>query len=314
MSVFRAAPIALGLGVFALTLALIPAPARAQSRVIEAPDYVQPGRSRARVVTTYDDEPRIIRRAPRRDDRFIEEMFGDDEPVYQRRVPTLRERQAETRRGGRMALDGERYDRYERYQRAPAVTYGRSYQRYDYDDDYYDATDPRVERLPRQLAGAPSGTGAGVMSRAVDPKFARTTVSYSGGEKAGSIVIDTRSRYLYLVQGGGTAIRYGVGVGKQGFSWKGVETISAKKEWPDWRPPAEMRQRRPELPVMMEGGPDNPLGARALYLGSTLYRIHGSNEPWTIGHAVSSGCIRMTNDDVTDLYERVGVGTSVKVL
>jgi lipoprotein-anchoring transpeptidase ErfK/SrfK len=152
------------------------------------------------------------------------------------------------------------------------------------------------------------------MRRTVDPKFARTTVPYNGPEPANSIVIDTRSRYLYLIQPGGQAIRYGVGVGKQGFSWRGTETISSKKEWPDWRPPAEMRARRPELPVMMAGGPDNPLGARALYLGSTLYRIHGSNEPWTIGHAVSSGCIRMTNEDVTDLYERVGVGTTVKVI
>ncbi|QZO02469.1 L,D-transpeptidase [Chenggangzhangella methanolivorans] len=156
--------------------------------------------------------------------------------------------------------------------------------------------------------------GAAEGRRAMDPAFARTTVRYDGPEPANSIVINTKTRYLYLVQGDGTAIRYGVGVGKEGFTWKGVETISAKREWPDWYPPAEMRQRRPELPVMMGGGPENPLGARALYLGKTLYRIHGSNEPWTIGRAVSSGCIRMTNDDVTDLYGRVGVGTTVKVM
>jgi lipoprotein-anchoring transpeptidase ErfK/SrfK len=109
-------------------------------------------------------------------------------------------------------------------------------------------------------------------------------------------------------------LRYGVGVGRDGFSWTGTHQISDKKEWPSWHPPAEMRQRRPDLPEMMEGGPENPLGARALYLGSTLYRIHGSNEPWTIGQAVSSGCFRMTNDDVEDLYERVPVGATVKVL
>jgi lipoprotein-anchoring transpeptidase ErfK/SrfK len=150
--------------------------------------------------------------------------------------------------------------------------------------------------------------------RAIPAQFKRQVVDYSGSEKPGSIVIDTTTRFLYLVQEDGTALRYGVGVGRDGFQWTGTHQVTDKKEWPTWRPPAEMRQRRPDLPEMMEGGPENPLGARALYLGSTLYRIHGSNEPWTIGQAVSSGCFRMTNEDVTDLYTRVPVGASVKVL
>ena len=121
-------------------------------------------------------------------------------------------------------------------------------------------------------------------------------------------MVDTPNKFLYLVQGDGKALRYGIGVGRPGFTWAGVKTISAKKEWPDWTPPPEMLARRPDLPRHMEGGPQNPLGARAMYLGSSLYRIHGSNEPWTIGTNVSSGCIRMRNEDVIDLYGRVNVG------
>ncbi|GGB52809.1 hypothetical protein GCM10011316_26070 [Roseibium aquae] len=151
-------------------------------------------------------------------------------------------------------------------------------------------------------------------SRQIAPQFLPTIVAYSGPHKPGTIVIDTNERFLYLVQRDGTARRYGVGVGKPGFEWAGTHKITRKAEWPDWRPPAAMRKRRPDLPVFMAGGPENPLGARALYLGSTLYRIHGSNEPWTIGQAVSSGCIRMRNEDVEDLYERVGVGTTVYVI
>jgi lipoprotein-anchoring transpeptidase ErfK/SrfK len=146
------------------------------------------------------------------------------------------------------------------------------------------------------------------------PRFERQEVAYSGRHKAGTIIIDTRERFLYLVGDGGTAMRYGVGVGRPGFEWSGTKRISRKAEWPDWRPPAEMRKRRPDLPVFMAGGPANPLGARAMYLGSSLYRIHGSNEPHTIGQAVSSGCIRMRNEDVVDLYERVKVGTPVVVM
>ena len=141
----------------------------------------------------------------------------------------------------------------------------------------------------------------------------RQTVAYSGSYAPGTIIIDTAERRLYLVQPNGTALKYGIGVGRDGFRWSGNKTITRKAEWPGWTPPPQMRKRVPGLPSYMPGGIDNPLGARAMYLGSSLYRIHGSNEPETIGHAVSSGCFRMTNDDVTDLYERVNVGTRVVV-
>ncbi len=142
----------------------------------------------------------------------------------------------------------------------------------------------------------------------------RQVVSFDGRYKPGTIVISTQERRLYYVIGDGEAIQYAVGVGRPGFEWSGTKAITRKAEWPSWRPPAEMLQRRPDLPRYMSGGPDNPLGARAMYLGSTLYRIHGSNEPETIGQAVSSGCIRMTNEDVVDLYNRVKLGTKVVVL
>ena len=142
----------------------------------------------------------------------------------------------------------------------------------------------------------------------------RQLVTIDERYKAGTILISTAERRLYYVLGRGEAIQYAVGVGRPGFEWGGTLPITRKREWPDWRPPAEMLQRRPDLPRYMAGGPDNPLGARAMYLGGTLYRIHGSNEPETIGQAVSSGCIRMTNEDVMDLYDRVKVGTKVVVL
>ncbi|HET7193184.1 MAG TPA: L,D-transpeptidase [Pseudolabrys sp.] len=148
----------------------------------------------------------------------------------------------------------------------------------------------------------------------MDPQFLRQEVAFSGKETAGTVIIDTPNHFLYLVEGDGKAMRYGIGVGRPGFTWSGVHAISGKKEWPDWVPPDEMIKRQPYLPHFVAGGPGNPLGARALYLGSTLYRIHGSNEPWTIGKNVSSGCIRMRNADVIDLYERVKVGTKVVVL
>lgn len=148
----------------------------------------------------------------------------------------------------------------------------------------------------------------------IDPAFLPATVSFDGRYAPGTIVIDTEERYLYLVQSGGTAKRYGVGVGRPGFQWAGTHRVSMKREWPGWTPPPQMRKRQPELPAFMPGGPDNPLGARAMYLGNTLYRIHGSNAPWTIGHEVSSGCIRMRNEDVIELYEMVNVGTKVVVL
>jgi lipoprotein-anchoring transpeptidase ErfK/SrfK len=141
----------------------------------------------------------------------------------------------------------------------------------------------------------------------------KSRVNYSGSERPGTIVINTAERKLYLVEAGGSALQYGVGVGRIGFTWKGTHKITGKKEWPAWTPPPEMRARVRGLPVHMAGGIENPLGARAMYLGSTLYRIHGSNEPETIGQAVSSGCFRMTNDDVQDLYGRVAVGTTVIV-
>jgi lipoprotein-anchoring transpeptidase ErfK/SrfK len=141
----------------------------------------------------------------------------------------------------------------------------------------------------------------------------RATVSFPGNYAPGTIYINTAERRLYLVLGNGQALRYGIGVGRDGFRWGGTHRISAKKEWPGWTPPAQMLRRRPDLPRHMPGGIENPLGARAMYLGSTLYRIHGSNEPETIGQAVSSGCFRMTNEDVTDLYSRVSVGTTVVV-
>jgi len=145
-------------------------------------------------------------------------------------------------------------------------------------------------------------------------KYARQEVTYDGPHEAGVVVVDTPNRFLFLVLGNGRALRYGIGVGRPGFEWAGVKSVTRKAEWPDWTPPPEMLKRRPELPRHMAGGEDNPLGARALYLGSSLYRIHGTNEPDTIGHNVSSGCIRMMNEDVMDLYERVKLGTKVVVI
>ncbi|MBI4921014.1 MAG: L,D-transpeptidase [Devosia nanyangense] len=141
----------------------------------------------------------------------------------------------------------------------------------------------------------------------------RTTVPYDGKFKPGTIIVETSERRLYFVLPGGEAIKYGIGVGRDGFRWAGQHKISRKAEWPGWTPPAEMRKRVPDLPAYMPGGPDNPLGARALYIGATLYRLHGTSEPWTIGQAVSSGCIRLTNEDIIDLYERAKVGSLVVV-
>lgn len=168
---------------------------------------------------------------------------------------------------------------------------------------------------PAQTAAAPAAPAkkSGGSKWRADPKFLPTVVAFDGSEAPGTVLIDTDARFLYLVEAGGTARRYGIGVGKPGFEWAGTHRVTRKAEWPDWRPPPEMIARNPKLPKYMAGGPRNPLGARALYLGSTLYRIHGSNEPWSIGRAVSSGCIRMRNEDVTDLYDRVPVGATVIV-
>ncbi|HYF53631.1 MAG TPA: L,D-transpeptidase [Salinarimonas sp.] len=169
-------------------------------------------------------------------------------------------------------------------------------------------------RLPPRVAALPEDPGPHRMLREVEPQFRRQTVAYDGPHAPGTIVVDTPNRFLFLVQPGGKALRYGIGVGRPGFEWAGMKSVTMKREWPDWRPPDQMLKRRPDLPRHMPGGPDNPLGARALYLGSSLYRIHGTNEPWTIGQAVSSGCIRMTNDDVVDLYNRTRVGARVLVI
>jgi len=169
--------------------------------------------------------------------------------------------------------------------------------------------DPNTNQPMRMLPRTDGGRRAGGVS-----PVPRETVAFSGRYAPGTIVINSSERRLYLVQAGGTAIRYGVGVGRPGFSWAGTKSITRKAEWPDWRPPAEMLRRRPDLPRFMAGGPDTPLGARALYLGSSLYRIHGSNDPDSIGQADSSGCFRMHNEDVIDLYSRVAVGATVHVI
>ncbi|CAJ0883656.1 hypothetical protein AMST5_03452 [freshwater sediment metagenome] len=143
--------------------------------------------------------------------------------------------------------------------------------------------------------------------------FERQVVFFRTTEAPGTIVVHTADRYLYLVQPNNRAIRYGIGVGRDGFQWAGMHKIARKQEWPDWRPPPEMIQRQPYLPRFMAGGPGNPMGARALYIGTTVYRIHGTNQPQTIGHAVSSGCFRLVNNDVIDLYDRVPVGTKIVV-
>mgnify|MGYP003834748023 CR=1 FL=1 len=162
--------------------------------------------------------------------------------------------------------------------------------------------------------GAPRHALALQANMQVNPIYLRQVVPYSTSERSGTIVVDTRAHFLYFVLGGGRALRYGIGVARDGFEWRGTHRVTRKAEWPSWTPPAAMRKRQPHLPRYMEGGPNNPLGARALYIGSTLYRIHGTTEPWTIGQNVSSGCIRMTNADVIDLYGRVQLNSKVVVL
>jgi lipoprotein-anchoring transpeptidase ErfK/SrfK len=171
---------------------------------------------------------------------------------------------------------------------------------------------PPVQSAPA-LQAQPSDDDEGTV-REMPARLKRQVVSFATREAPGTIIIDTPNTYLYYVLGGGQAIRYGIGVGREGFTWSGVQTVTRKAEWPDWTPPAEMIARQPYLPRYMAGGPGNPLGARAMYLGGTIYRIHGTNAPQTIGTHVSSGCLRLTNEDVTDLYSRVNVGTKVIVL
>ena len=167
----------------------------------------------------------------------------------------------------------------------------------------------QLNSFPSDYVTADEGDGA-----ATPERLRRAVVAFNSNEATGTIVIDTGNTSLYYVLGQGRAIRYGVGVGREGFTWSGVQTITRKAEWPDWHPPAEMIARQPYLPRFMAGGPGNPLGARAMYLGSSDYRIHGTNDPSTIGKFVSSGCIRLTNEDVADLFSRVDVGTKVVVL
>jgi lipoprotein-anchoring transpeptidase ErfK/SrfK len=171
---------------------------------------------------------------------------------------------------------------------------------------------PPVESAPPQLQATPQDED-GVVTE-LPARLKRQVVNYASREAPGTVIIDTPNTYLYYVLGGGQAIRYGIGVGREGFTWSGVETVSRMAEWPDWSPPPEMIGRQPYLPRFMAGGPGNPLGARALYLGNTAYRIHGTNDPSTIGHRVSSGCIRLTNEDISDLYRRVRPGGKVIVL
>ena len=174
-----------------------------------------------------------------------------------------------------------------------------------------------AQRTTFQSLQADKGDQPGVIPDAADeelsPEFARQVVFFRSSEEPGTIVVQTSERFLYVVQPGGRAIRYGIGVGRDGFQWQGLLRITKKQEWPDWHPPAEMIERQPYLPRFMAGGPGNPLGARALYLGNTVYRIHGTNAPQTIGTAVSSGCFRLVNPDVIDLYDRIPVGTKVVV-
>jgi lipoprotein-anchoring transpeptidase ErfK/SrfK len=170
---------------------------------------------------------------------------------------------------------------------------------------------PPMQSAP-PVQAAPSEDGGSAVE--MPARLKRQIVSYPTREAPGTVIIDTPNTYLYYVLGGGRAVRYGIGVGRDGFTWSGTQSVTKKAEWPDWTPPPEMIARQPYLPRHMAGGPGNPLGARAMYLGGTVYRIHGTNAPETIGTHVSSGCIRLTNDDVSDLYSRVNVGTRVIVL
>ena len=229
-----------------------------------------------------------------------------DQPVHRPTVPVQTASAERSGMGGGFIefLFGDGPNQGDRYQQQPAYQQQPSY-------DPRRPLSPQME--PQQSLRQPEDANEAGHG-GFDPKFEKQFVDYHGKEGPGTIVIDTPNKFLYLVQADGKALRYGVGVGRPGFTWSGVKQITAKKEWPDWTPPPEMLVRRPDLPRHMEGGPQNPLGARAMYLGSSLYRIHGSNEPWTIGTNVSSGCIRMRNEDVIDLYGRVSVGAKVIVI
>ncbi|MFA6264756.1 MAG: L,D-transpeptidase [Pseudolabrys sp.] len=244
------------------------------------PVYAQPVYAQPRAQAAPATPPMVIVAQPQRMQSemgggFIEAIFGNND-----------------RRDGYAPLPQQRYG-------APAQPY---YGSPGPQQQVYASTGPIVGQ-PRSPQDYP-----------INPIYEKQEVAYSGKEEPGTVVIDTPNKFLYLVEANGRALRYGIGVGRPGFTWAGTHLVSAKKEWPDWTPPKEMLERQPYLPRHMDGGPNNPLGARAMYLGSTLYRIHGSNEPWTIGTNVSSGCIRMRNDDVVDLYDRVKVGAKVVVM
>lgn len=252
---------------------------------------------------------------PRADDRYGRTVYQGGPVLYGARIPD----------------DDEIYDPLEGYNPHQGYSSDPTYDARDpmgaprYDQGPGPAVTGGVIRPPVGIApgGYPGSTLASLPvedqpetgePKELPPQFKRQTVAYATKEPAGSIIIDTQNTYLYYVLGKGMAIRYGIGVGREGFTWSGVEKISRLAEWPDWHPPAEMIERQPYLPRFMAGGPGNPMGARALYLGKTVYRIHGTNQPSTIGQFVSSGCIRMLNEDVEDLYTRVKVGSKVVVL
>ena len=241
---------------------------------IDAASFAEPSVIYAREPAPRQQVRTAYAERPQMGGGFIEFLFGDAPP------------------------QGGRYQQQPMYQQQPDYGARR---------ELLPPMDPRQSMYQQGEASDPA-------QRSFNPVYEKQLVEYHGRESAGTIVVDTPNKFLYLVQGNGRALRYGIGVGRPGFTWAGTKTISAKREWPDWTPPAEMLARRPDLPRHMEGGPENPLGARAMYLGSSLYRIHGSNEPWTIGTNVSSGCIRMRNEDVIDLYGRVNVGTKVVVI
>jgi len=173
---------------------------------------------------------------------------------------------------------------------------------------------PKAHSIIRQVSSVNSLSDDADSPADIPVRLHRQIVNYLGTEASGTIIVDTPNTYLYFVLGSGKAIRYGIGVGREGFTWSGVKSVERMSEWPDWLPPVEMLQRQPYLPRFMAGGPGNPLGARAMYLSGTVYRIHGTNQPTSIGKQVSSGCIRMLNEDVIDLYARAHVGTKVVVL
>ena len=288
-------------------------------------DYRRRGTSAPDFDALDEDEPNMAALPPPGPPLPSGPILSPDDPRYARAVPT----------GPIMSPDDPRYGR----PAGPPVIYGdrpSDQVAEPYPEGPY--SDPGIPRPPEPIGGPPAVTGAlqapptspdgrpmtiaalppeeqpEAAPAQLSPNLRRQEVAFVTKEPAGTIVVDTPNTYLYYVLGNGRAIRYGVRVGRDGFTWTGVQKISKKSEWPDWFPPSEMIERQPYLPRFMAGGPGNPLGARAMYLGNTVYRIHGTNQPSTIGKFVSSGCIGMLNEDVSDLFDRVKVGTRVVVL